>query len=199
MPMKSKHVRRTPNQAYPRLNKCGAGRPKIPVIHEEFVMSPDAPLLHSMRYRARSRQAAHPQSEGVPLCVRQLSTTALLALRLIPGLLATPRLSRDRNGRGRGYTRLRYRSAPGLWRSLYIGDLNTKSEMLLRETITRRWPVTRSELCRTIRMSRARLRLVRELARGLAECSGCRFHGWLLRTPHKGVNHGKELHHPLGR
>lgn len=162
-------------------------------------MLTDVLQLHSMLYRARSSQAARSQSEGMPLCVRQLSSPALLALRLIPGLVATPRLTRDRNGRSRSYARLRYRSARGRWRSLYLGDLNTKSETLLLETITRRWPVTRNELCRTIRMSRAHLRLVRELARGLAERSGCRFHGWLLRTPHKGANHGKELHHSLGR
>lgn len=119
--------------------------------------------------------------EAETLCIRRSSTPTLLALKLIGRLGTQPCLTRDHNGRGRRYSKLQYRCQQRCWRSVYLGDLNTNDEALLRAGITGKWPYTRSELIRTIVILRARLRHYRKLARSLATRCGYRFHGTLLR------------------
>lgn len=127
--------------------------------------------------------AASATCEAVPLHIRQSSMSALIAVNLIGQIGIQPHLTQDRNGRGKIYTKLQYRPAHDHWRSLYLGDLNTNDENMLRTRITEKWPFTRSELGRTIIKLRARLRRCRGRARDLAGLCGCRFHGTLLRIP----------------
>jgi hypothetical protein len=123
--------------------------------------------------------------EAVTQEVRRLPPSALLALRLLPGLSRAPCLIRDRNGRGDRYVTLRYLSAAGKTRRLCLQGLDLKDETMLRAAVTGWWPKRARMLTETICSLRARIRRNRSVSRALAECCGCRFHGTLLRIPRK--------------
>ena len=111
---------------------------------------------------------------------RPVSTRVLLAIHLLAGSVAPVRISRNRNGRGRFYSRLRHHTVAGQWQAMYLGNLNTNDEKQLRDRIAERWPVTRNELCRTIRILRAHRRQLRQRANKLAAQCGYGFRGWML-------------------
>ncbi len=113
-------------------------------------------------------------------CVRQLETRTLLALDLIEHLATRPHLTRDRNAHGHEHTKLRYRHLHGVQRSLYLGNPDMNDELLLCSRITGRWPLSRSELSRTIRTLQAQRAGARQRALALAAGCGYRFRGWML-------------------
>ena len=125
------------------------------------------------------------ESELLTPAIRALHTRALLAYDLAGILRTPPFLFRDRNGKGASFTRFRYSPADGTRQSLCLSGLKTNDEKLLRNRINGRWPVTLRELHRTIKTLRARRRQAREIAHALAGRCGFRFHGWLLRSPHR--------------
>lgn len=120
------------------------------------------------------------EREKLTLIRRSPSTCTLLALHLLPALAKRPRLSVVRTGGGYPFTRLSYRLKGGHERSLYLGNLGTQDERLLRDRIAARWPVMHYELCRTIRILRAHRREVRQRAHKLAAQCGYHFRGWAL-------------------
>ena len=125
-------------------------------------------------------RALDPERQLLTLPWSGISTRTLLGLDLLPGLRSAPCLSPGRNGSGRPAMRLSYRTPDGQGRSLYLGALNPNDERLLRNQITKRWPVTRHELHRTIRSLRARRRQLRQEAHALAASCGYVFRGWML-------------------
>jgi hypothetical protein len=118
--------------------------------------------------------------ESLTPAIRRLPTPACLALNLIGRLPKPPYLSRDRNGAGREFMRLRYSTGGGQLASLCIGALDTEHEAVLRHVIALRWSLRRHELDRIIRDLRARRRQAQLLADQLASSCGYGFRGWML-------------------
>lgn len=122
----------------------------------------------------------NPECESLPLLVQQVPTRVLLALQLIGQLKLAPRLVSDRDARGHPFTRLRYKRIKGMWRWFNVGGVDSNNETIMSQCITARWPVTRNELIRKIRIVIEQRRQAQLKARKLAARCGYSFRGWMI-------------------
>jgi hypothetical protein len=121
--------------------------------------------------------------ELLPELIRQASTRLLTAACSVQALPTRPAICADKNGRGFGYRKLRYRlpHAPARRQSLYLGELSQAEVELLEGLIAQRWrPAARHDdelrIERLIDMRAA----IRKVATSVAARRVCWFRGYDL-------------------
>ena len=128
----------------------------------------------------------------LPPDVRQLSSTALIALDLLQHLNTRPHLYRDLDGRGHPALKIRYRANQQRpWRAHYIGNLPATDEAIIRDYCAARWPDHPVKIAlQHLADLRIQRRGTAQDLRACAQEAGGALHGYLL------VGRALHDHHP---